>query len=242
MRILYYYPPILKVSDFAPGLCSRAVRFKLNEGGRQHHVRHVPQTGKDSSHTYCLCQTCIEPPERGKLYRNDKNADSGALGEYSFLLLTLEADRWASLLPLSCTASSSTMSRALQEVLRVVTMSRAYRKCCVWSMLTDAEIPVQLCPLLIRAQSICFMTHESQQACSSANRPICRLGGRALCGKPALTTVHPHTDPWKAGSSAEGEGASLPAGILPSEQMGPSPGSSRTRMSALAASVFLICL
>ena len=57
-----------------------------------------------------------------------------------------------------------------------------------------------------------------------------------------LTTVHPHTDPWKAGSSAEGEGASLPAGILPSEQMGPSPGSRRTRMSALAASVFLICV
>lgn len=71
------------------------------------------------------------------------------------------------------------------------------------------------------------MTHESQQVCSSANRPICRLGGRALCGKPALTTVHPHTDPWKAGSSAEGEGASLPAGILPSEQMGPSPGSNQ---------------
>ena len=217
------------MSDFAPGLCSRAVRFKLNEGVRQHPVRHVPQTGKDSSYTYWLCQTCIEPPERGKLYRNDKNADSGTLGEYSFLLLTLEADRWAIFLPLSCTAS-----RPLWAVL--------YRKFCVWSMFTDAEILVQLCPLFIHAQSICFMTHESQQVCSSANRPICRLGGRALCGKPALTTAHPHTDPWKAGSSAEGEGASLPAGILPSEQMGPSPGSSRTRMSALAASVFLICL
>ena len=112
----------------------------------------------------------------------------------------------------------------------------------MWSMFTDAELLVQLCPLFIHAQSICFMTHESQQVCSSANRPICRLGGRALCGKPALTTVHPHTDPWKAGSSAEGEGASLPVGILPSEQMGPSPGSRRTRMSALAASVFLICV
>lgn len=60
--------PILKVPDFAPGLCSRAVRFKLNEGGRQHPVRLVSQTGKDSSHTYCLCQTCIEIPEGGKLY------------------------------------------------------------------------------------------------------------------------------------------------------------------------------
>lgn len=118
-----------------------------------------------------------------------------------------------------------------------------YRKrFCVWSMFTDAEILLQLCPLFIHAQSICFMTHESQQVCSSANRPICRLGGRALCGKPALTTVHPHTDPWKALAALLRRRGQLASGHLPSEQMGPSPGSSRTRMCALAASVFLICL
>ena len=71
------------------------------------------------------------------------------------------------------------------------------------------------------------MTHASQQVWSSANRPICRLDGRAPCGKPALTTAHPLTDPWKAGSSVEVEWASLPAGSFPSEQMGSSRGSPR---------------
>lgn len=86
------------------------------------------------------------------------------------------------------------------------------------------EILVQLCPLFIHARSIYFMTHESQQVWSSANRPICRLGGRTPCGKQALATVHPHTNPCKARSSAQVEWASLPVGTLPSEQMGPSRG------------------
>jgi len=44
--------------------------------------------------------------------------------------------------------------------------------------------------------------------------------GRVPCGKLALPTEHPHTDPWEAGSSAETEWASLPVGTLLSEQMG----------------------
>lgn len=87
------------------------------------------------------------------------------------------------------------------------------------------------------------MTHESQQVWSSANRPICRLGGRVPCGKLTLTTVHPHTDPRKAGSSAEIEWASLPVGTLLSEQMGPSRGRQQsTHVRSDHMHIYHLCL
>ena len=105
------------------------------------------------------------------------------------------------------------------------------------------RILAQLCPLFIHAGSTCFMTHESQQVWSSANRPICRLDGRTPCRKLARAPVHPHTDCCEASSSAQVEWASLPAGTLPSEQMGPGRGRQQsTHVSSGYMHIYRLCL
>lgn len=67
--------------------------------------------------------------------------------------------------------------------------------------------------------------------------------GRVPCGKLTLPTVHPHTDPWKAGSTAEIEGSSLPVGTLLSEQMGPSRGRQQsTHVRSSHMRIYRLCL
>lgn len=67
--------------------------------------------------------------------------------------------------------------------------------------------------------------------------------GRVPCGKLALPTVHPHTDPWKAGSLVELEWASLPVGTLHSEQMDPSRGRQQSmRVRSGHMHIYRVCL
>lgn len=108
------------------------------------------------------------------------------------------------------------------------------------SVFTGAGNTSAACPLLSHAKSICFMI-EPTSVVECKQTPV-QVGGKAPCRKLVLIAVYPLTDPHKVGSSAEGKGASLPVGILPSKQMDPLGARSKTRMLILDTCPFFICL
>lgn len=124
------------------------------------------------------------------------------------LLITLKMYRWLVFLPFRA---------KLPCPLRTISC----RKFCMCPMFTDAWIASAALPSYSHKEHLFYDTWEPTSVVKCKQTHM-QVGWRVPWGKLALTTVHPHTELWKAGSSTEIEWVGqLASGHLASGADGP---------------------